>query len=190
MFFLYHMGVDALPGAVVARWWDGNNGSGDKKLDLRWLLMGSSLPDLVDKPVGQLFFKSRFQNGRIFCHTLLFASAMFAAGLGLKKRKGDDRVLLMAIGVVSHLLFDKIWGEPETVFWPALGPFRRDPTTLTLMRQIIKSLSDPSVWREELEGAILLFLASQCLGIRGPSDLVYFLSSGQPPALAPSEEGL
>ena len=41
-------------------------------LDIRLLLIGSLLPDIIDKPVGQLIFRETFSNGRIFSHTLLF----------------------------------------------------------------------------------------------------------------------
>ena len=43
-----------------------------KHLDYRFLLIGSLLPDLIDKPIGGIFFYQTFQNGRIFAHTLCF----------------------------------------------------------------------------------------------------------------------
>ena len=38
-------------------------------IDYRVLLVGSLLPDIIDKPVGQVLFHDTFSNGRIFCHT-------------------------------------------------------------------------------------------------------------------------
>jgi len=43
-----------------------------KQIDIRVLIIGSLLPDVIDKPVGIYLFRSTFSNGRIFCHTLLF----------------------------------------------------------------------------------------------------------------------
>ena len=37
------------------------------RIDLRLLLIGSLLPDIVDKPIGTVLFRSTFENGRIFC---------------------------------------------------------------------------------------------------------------------------
>src|SRR4030042_1013686 len=41
-------------------------------VDLRLLLVGFMLPDIIDKPVGQLLFRETFSSGRIFSHTLIF----------------------------------------------------------------------------------------------------------------------
>ena len=42
-------------------------------IDIRLLLVGSLLPDIIDKPIGQYFLVETFSNGRIFSHTLLFS---------------------------------------------------------------------------------------------------------------------
>ena len=42
------------------------------RIDIRVLLIGSLLPDIIDKPLGYLFFRETFSNVRIFSHTLLF----------------------------------------------------------------------------------------------------------------------
>ncbi|MBA7692845.1 hypothetical protein ES703_101414 [subsurface metagenome] len=40
------------------------------RIDIRLLLLGSLLPDIIDKPIGQFFFRDTFSNGRIFCHPI------------------------------------------------------------------------------------------------------------------------
>ena len=52
-------------------------------IDIRVLLLGSLLPDIIDKPVGLYFWRDTFSNGRIFCHTLLFLMVITLAGLYL-----------------------------------------------------------------------------------------------------------
>ena len=60
-------------------------------IDIRVLLIGSLLPDIIDKPVGLLFFSETLSNGRIFCHTLLFFILMTIAGLYLYRSHGRWR---------------------------------------------------------------------------------------------------
>src|SRR3972149_396130 len=43
-----------------------------RKLDYRLIVVAAMLPDIIDKPVGQVFFREFFSYGRIFAHTLLF----------------------------------------------------------------------------------------------------------------------
>jgi len=50
-------------------------------IDIRLLLIGSLLPDIIDKPTGQVLFRETFSNGRIFCHTLLFIILVTVIGL-------------------------------------------------------------------------------------------------------------
>ncbi len=57
-----------------------------RRVDIRLQLVGSLLPDIIDKPVGQFFFRETFSNDRIFSHTLLFLIIIAAAGFYLYKR--------------------------------------------------------------------------------------------------------
>lgn len=41
-------------------------------VDIRTLLIGSLLPDIIDKPLGHLLFREALSNGRTYGHTLLF----------------------------------------------------------------------------------------------------------------------
>lgn len=185
MFILGHLGMGAAPGTLATRLWANSPGFDGKSLDLRWYLTGTLLPDLVDKPVGQVFFKPYFENGRIYCHTLLFTSSLLAAGVRRRRRRGDGRLLLLALGVVSHLVVDAIWREPATVFWPLLGPFERYPSLKGVLGQIAEYLGDPTFWAEEAGGLVLFILALHALGINGYADLKAFLLRGLSPALVP-----
>lgn len=90
-------------------------------LDIRLLVIGSLLPDLIDKPVGLCLFRQTFENGRIYSHTLLFLILISAAGLILKLRFGQRWMLALAAGVFTHLIFDEMWMQPGTLFWPFSG---------------------------------------------------------------------
>jgi len=186
MFVFGHLGLGAAPGALVAKWWRNTADYSKRVPDLRWYLTGILLPDLVDKPLGQVLFKPYFENGRIYCHTLLFTSSMLMLGVRRWRRKDDNRLLLLALGVISHLVLDGIWHEPATVMWPLLGPFERYPSLKGVLGQIAESLRDPSFWAEETGGFVLLLLALRTLGIKRYGDLKDFLLHGLTPCLVPS----
>jgi inner membrane protein len=92
-----------------------------KYLDVRFLVIGSMLPDIIDKPVGQYFFRDTFQNGRIFSHSLLFFLVITALGCYVWKKQRRTWLLALAAGTLTHLLLDSMWRIPETLFWPVMG---------------------------------------------------------------------
>jgi inner membrane protein len=86
-------------------------------LDWRLLVLGALLPDIIDKPIGILFFGSE---GRLLGHTLIFAIMLGIIGLYLTSR-GRPWVLILAICCVGHLILDGMWIEPDILLWPAHG---------------------------------------------------------------------
>jgi membrane-bound metal-dependent hydrolase YbcI (DUF457 family) len=189
VFLVAHLGFTAAPGALVASWWGENRGFASKAPDLRWLLAGTILPDIIDKALGQVLFRSYFENGRIFSHTFTLALLMSVAGTYEWKRRGDSRILLLALGIASHLVLDRIWLEPTTAFWPALGSFERYPSLQSILEQIREYLGDPFFWATELAGAALLVASLRYLGVRTMRDLRSFIVSGRSPSLAQFEPG-
>jgi inner membrane protein len=92
-----------------------------KYLDIRLLVIGSMLPDIIDKPVGQYFFRETFENGRIFSHTLLFLLLLAAGGWLLHRQKKAGWLLALAAGTLAHLVLDQMWNIPQTLLWPLMG---------------------------------------------------------------------
>ena len=93
----------------------------DPSMDLRWLVVGAVLPDLIDKPLGW-FVVTEYETARLWAHSLLFAVVVLF-GVVLATRRGSerrDRFLPLAIGVFIHLVLD-IPLESETLWWPFLG---------------------------------------------------------------------
>jgi hypothetical protein len=78
------------------------------RMDYRLILIGSLLPDIIDKP-GMLL---SLNNGRFFGHTLLFLAILLL--ISLKYRK----VLFLFFASLLHLAEDEMWNEVETLFWP------------------------------------------------------------------------
>lgn len=127
--------------------------------DARFVLLGSLLPDIIDKPVGQLFFRQTFSNGRIFSHTLIFLVLLSLAGLALYQTKRKQWGIVLAFGVFAHLLLDQMWLDPRTLLWPIYG-FTFERADLTNWAQNILSslLSDPAVYVPEIVGGVILLI--------------------------------
>lgn len=130
-----------------------------RRADIRLLLLGSLLPDVIDKPIGQLLFRETFSNGRIFSHTLLFFILVTIIGTYLFRTSGKRWFLAIAFGIFTHLLFDQIWNIPKTLFWPLYG-FAFEKVNLTGWTGDIfyALLHNPEVYVPELTGGGILFL--------------------------------
>ena len=90
-------------------------------IDLRYLAIGALLPDLIDKPLGMIVFASTISNGRMISHTLVFSLALFIIGLYLYDKRSNIIVITLALGSFFHLMEDKMWETPQTLFWPLFG---------------------------------------------------------------------
>jgi inner membrane protein len=129
-------------------------------VDIRILLVGSLLPDIIDKPVGQFFFKETFHNGRIFSHTLIFLVLITMVGFYLYRRRRQVWLLTLAGGTFTHLVLDEMWQFPRTLFWPFLGfNFASEDLTHWLSNIFLSLTSSPEIYLSEAVGlAIILWL--------------------------------
>jgi len=83
-------------------------------------ILGSVLPDLIDKPLGYIVFPS-IGDGRLIAHSLIgFALVLLISGALFR-----DRLLTagLGIGILSHQILDEMWKIPVNWFYPLLGPF-------------------------------------------------------------------
>ncbi|MGB2842708.1 MAG: metal-dependent hydrolase [Halobacteriota archaeon] len=94
----------------------------DRRLYL-FVLIGAVLPDLIDKPVGEILLANSISNGRLFAHTLLFISILLLIGTYIYKRNGSGEKGVVLLGFASfiHLCEDLMWLSPETLFYPIFG---------------------------------------------------------------------
>lgn len=94
----------------------------DPKVDLRFLIVGSILPDLIDKPIGEVLFAESIGTGRWVGHTLVFTTMIMAVVLLMTRRGRRRRAwMALAVGALFHLMLDAMWTLPEVLFWPFLG---------------------------------------------------------------------
>ncbi|MDX1691670.1 MAG: metal-dependent hydrolase [Acidimicrobiia bacterium] len=146
---LWHLGMTVLAVRYVFR---------DPAMDLRWVLVGSLLPDLVDKPIGAILFHDTFGTDRLVGHSVVFPVVMLFVVLGATRRgSGLRRGLIgLVIGSLLHLVLDAAWADPEAFWWPFFGfdfPMRPDSAFPELVRRMV---TDPWVWAGEAVGLAYL----------------------------------
>jgi membrane-bound metal-dependent hydrolase YbcI (DUF457 family) len=151
-----------------------------RRIDIRLLLVGSLLPDIIDKPVGQIIFRESISNGRIFCHTLLFLLLITACGLVIFRYSLRDWLLILALGTLSHHILDKMWQQPATFYWPVFGfNFPKLNSNNFLYGWFQSLLTNPETFISEAIG-LTIFLAL-ALWLLKRKSLYAFIRSGQIP---------
>ena len=130
----------------------------DPKVDVRFLLLGALLPDLIDLPLGTLLLADRFAAGELWLHSLAVPSLYVTAVL-LFTRRGRRRRAYMALGIgwLLHLALDGVWTDPEIFFWPLFGWEFQMGEVPYWPGAWERAFSDP--WRWVLEVAGLAYLA-------------------------------
>ncbi len=141
-------------------------------IDYRAVLLGSMLPDILDKPTWLFAFGDLFPTGRGYGHSLLFNLILLIGALVLLRYR-RSWLLTISFSSLSHLLLDEIWNDPVVLLWPLLGALPKSETAGWYC-YIIKALfSDPSVYIPEIAGfAILLLLASRLVTRKELADFI------------------
>ena len=139
-----------------------------RAVDYRLVVLGSLLPDLLDKPIGALILRDFFSSGRIFGHSLLFLLAFSVVGAYLWRRHGKSWGLVLSVSWALHLVFDRMWLFPATLYWPLLGwGFHRFDMTDWLSGVLRSLLTRPELMIQEGLGlAILAGLAIWLVVVR------------------------
>ncbi len=128
----------------------------DPSADVRFLLLGVLIPDMVDMPIGTLW--SRWSTGELWFHTLAVATLLLAAAIVLTNRSGRWRrpLVALAIGVFLHLFLDGVWTSTQAFLWPFAGTgFPKGPSPYWAGAWS-RALADPLRWIEELAGLFYL----------------------------------
>jgi len=127
------------------------------RVDIRLLLIGSLLPDIIDKPLGHILLRNTLDNGRIYCHTLLFAIIISLAAFYLWKYKHKTWLLPIAFGVFMHLVLDQMWLMRETLLWPLYGWSFPEEHWEFYWGDLVHRVSlDPDIYIPELIGGLVL----------------------------------
>jgi hypothetical protein len=148
-----------------------------KFLDIRFLMLGSILSDILDKPLSFL----GLGDGRFIFHTLLVNLIVLFIGFFLTLKNRKTWVLAISIGMLAHLVLDFMWQNPHALFWPLDGWNFPPPVQIFFWGQIFlwwsTLVSDPTVLIFEGIGlAPLLFLTWILICQRS---LISFLTRGK-----------
>ncbi len=187
VFPLGHMGLTAALGKLVLR-----EGARLRKLDYRLLLLGSLLPDLIDKPIALLLGIQ----GRSVAHTLLFSISLtlflvlplIVPNLYPKRIavRLSNPLPILTVGVWTHLLLDRIWEEPSVVLWPFLGVGFPKATFDILL--LFRYLLEPYILAGELLGLGVIGFLLLRYRLYTRSNLLRFLRTGTLRATAEGED--
>lgn len=128
----------------------------DEAMDLRFLVLGALLPDLIDTPIGALAWVT-FQTPRLWGHSFLFGTSVMMLVLVVTRRGPvRKRWMLLATGILLHLALDALWNQPETLWWPFLGFDFARTQFATFGSYAADVLTDPLVWVGEAIGLVYL----------------------------------
>jgi inner membrane protein len=128
-----------------------------RNIDIRLLLVACLLPDIIDKPLGYIFFREALSNGRVVSHTLLFLVIVSLAGLFLYHIGKKNWLLVVSFGVLVHLILDQMWKTPETLLWPFFGfAFEKHDITNYIPGIIDSLTAKPEVYIPEIIGGLIL----------------------------------
>jgi hypothetical protein len=133
----------------------------NRRLDLRILLVGSLLPDIIDKPLGHILFREYLSSGRTFTHTLLFTILLTLGGLFLRYRTGKTWLLALAIGTSAHLILDEMWLQQwrATLLWPLYGlEFPKADITGWVGNLWYALLHNPATYIPEIIGGVVIIV--------------------------------
>src|SRR3990172_5346665 len=89
-------------------------------IDYRLVAFGALLPGFIDKAPTGVFLPRGFKDDHVFGNTLLLAALLLVPG-GHRARRGDWRLLSIAVAALTHVLVDPVLTYPKTLFWPLLG---------------------------------------------------------------------
>lgn len=138
----------------------------DPKVDVRFLLVGAILPDLVDLPVGTLILADRYSRGELWLHSLLLPTLYMSLVL-LATRRGRRRRAWMALGIgwLLHLLVDGMWTSQDVFLWPFFGQEIPSGDTPFWALAWDRATSDPWRWVKEALGVAYLIWLWVALGM-------------------------
>jgi inner membrane protein len=132
------------------------------RLDYRFILLGSLLPDIVDKPLGIVIFPEAIANSRTILHTMLFLVMTILLGLFIYRWKNALWGFCIAFGVLMHFIMDAMWTDPVTLYWPFIQPaFEKHPGMefFAVVHSWVYTLQmEPRIFLPELAGLVILLI--------------------------------
>lgn len=154
----------------------------DPKVDVRFLVLGAILPDLIDLLMGTVILADPYSTGELWAHSLV-APSIYIVIVLVATRRGRARRAWMALGVawMFHLLLDGMWLDSHVFLWPFFGldiPAGHSPYWPLAWE---RALSDPWRWVEEAAGVAYLAWLWARLGLSSVERREVLVSTGRLP---------
>jgi hypothetical protein len=130
----------------------------DPKVDVRFLLAGAVMPDVIDLTVGTLVFADTFGTGELWTHGLLVPSLVVVLVLVATRRGRRRRAwMAFAVGMFFHLVLDAMWTDTRVFLWPFAGvDLASGGSGGYWMSALERAVSDPWRWVREAIGVAYL----------------------------------
>ena len=130
----------------------------DPKVDLRFLVAGAVLPDVIDLFLGTVVFAQRLATGELWAHALITPTFYVIVVLATTRRGRRRRAwMALAVGWLLHILLDGMWLNQEVFLWPFFGwemPASEPPFWAMAWE---RALNDPWRWVLEIVGLVYLW---------------------------------
>jgi len=140
---------------------------GNTRVDYRIVAVASLLPDIIDKPIGRIFYKGA---GRLYAHTLLLNVALFCVVFFMRGR-AKRQFVLVPISSLLHLAEDGMWSSPKIFWWPLFGSKFPVGRTTSYLR--------PGLFVQEAIGLLLLLWLFGSHGKLNKAGLANFIKTGR-----------
>ena len=148
MLIFVHIFAGALLGLVF---WHLTN---DRRA-LPFCILGTILPDLLDKSLA-LLFADILGYGRTIGHSLLFFAVAVATGILLWQYRRTLLGMAFACVIIPHQILDAMWTVPSVWLYPLMGPF---PTFIIpdyVWLYFWLEISNPAEWVFACASAIII----------------------------------
>ena len=141
----------------------------DPAIDLRLVVAGALLPDVVDGLLGMVGVVGPWPAHSLLASAGLLSAVMLATR---GRRRLRRRLLALPIGTLLHLALDGAWADPVVFWWPALGTDVGHQILPSLERGMVNGLL-------ELAGLMALVWAWRRFRLAEPTRRAILLRSGR-----------
>ena len=115
MLIFGHIGITT---AVIKLYEKGTKKENNNSIDYRIVMVGSLLPDIIDKPLVQIIYGLQNHHGHFIAHSFIFSTLMIVLGICVFRMKNNKTILLLGICSLIHQIFDKMMLLPNVFFLP------------------------------------------------------------------------
>ena len=107
-------------------------------------MLFSLIPDIIDKPLAWIVLA--LSSGRTIAHTLLFLFVISALVCVLLYKRHKFIAMGVFCSILLHQLFDSMWLNPVSWFYPLYGAFNTEVGFMNLWSVIWLEVSNPIEW--------------------------------------------